>query len=273
MRGAVRPCARCDWCRRARAADHVTRLLVECLGHVRACLVTLTYATPNLPPGRSLSRADARAFLKRFRRAVEWHGGPRGLRIFLVGEYGTLSRRPHYHLILWGADHTTVWNGRSVHQLVEQCWGMGRVDVGTYWSDKAAAYVSGYVTKGCNLRGKVFPDGRIHEFSIFPKPALGSAGLSRAVDLLVGDDDPLAVIEATGDLPGRLDLGGSQRLARGKLLDMLREHVGVPRHFVPALKERKQLLALGVDVSVDASRRRHAELRLRDLLWGSFSDD
>lgn len=276
MRGAVRPCYRCDDCRKARAADLVTRLLVECLGHSLACLVTLTYADAFLPAGRSLSRADARAFLKRFRRAAEYHGGGSGLRIFLVGEYGTQSGRPHYHLIIWGADASTAWGGRSLPELVKDCWGKGSIDVGKYWSAKAASYVSGYVVKGLNIKGLSVLGDRIPEFTIFPRPALGAAGLSQLLELVVGDDDPLAVIEVEGDLPQRVALGsngGDERLLRGVLLDKLRLHAGVEPHRLGALKERKQLLALGVPVSIDEIARLRAERSIFNLLWERIDDD
>lgn len=273
MRGLVRPCYRCDGCRRARAADLVTRLLVETLGHKLACLVTLTYADEFLPPLRSLNRAHARSFLKRLRRAVEYHGGGRGLRLFLVGEYGTLSGRPHYHLIVWGADASTVWDGRSFSDLVAAAWSMGRIDVGTYWSDRAAGYVAGYVSKGLNVKGLSILGGRIPEFSIYPKPGLGQAGVPRALELLVADEDPMAVIDGLGDLPGRLDLGGSQRLVRGLLKDKLRLAAGVPRRRIGAVKERKQMLALGRDVSVAAVARRRAERSIFNLLWEVDDDE
>lgn len=268
VRGAVRPCGRCSGCRQARAADLVTRLLVETLGHALACLVTLTYRPRCLPAGGSLSRADARAFLKRLRRAVEYDGGGCGLRLFLVGEYGAKGGRPHYHLIVWGADQSTVYpSGRSFSELVEACWGKGRVDVGKYWSARAAGYVAGYVTKGHNVVGLEVLHGRIPEFSIFPRPGLGEAGLDHALKLLVGDDDPLAVIHGLGDLPARLDLGGSQRLVRGLLADKLRARAGASPAMVGAIKERKQLLALGADVSVATVARHRLERAIFDLIY------
>lgn len=252
--GALLPCYRCAACRQARGADLVTRLLVETLGHLVACLVTLTYRNDCLPEGRSLKRADVRAFLKRLRRAVEYNGGGVGLRLFVVAEYGTKSGRPHYHLIVWGLDASTVFpSGRCFPDLVNAAWGMGTVDVGKYWSAKAAGYVAGYVSKGLNVKGLDVLRGRSPEFSIFPnRPGLGGSGVSQLVKLLIGERDPLAVIEAERGLPRSIDLGGTVRLLRGRFYDQVMiaaglDHWSLAHHRATwreqsSVEDREQLL-------------------------------
>lgn len=94
------PCGRCVACRENKAADWVTRLMVETFYSTSAYFITLTYEDHFLPinkngyPGFSLS--DMTRFIKNLRNKV-----PDQIRYFYVCEYGKESRRPHYHMCLW----------------------------------------------------------------------------------------------------------------------------------------------------------------------------
>lgn len=240
MRGVLAACSRCLPCRQARGRVLVTRLLVESLGHDHKCLITLTYADPHLPAGRNLDPAQLAAAVRRLRFNFEHRTGAR-LRLFPVGEYGGQSGRPHYHAIVWGADHLTDCDGRSFPELVEAAWPFGRVDVGKYFSEAAAGYISGYVAKGHNLKGHFGLYGRHPEFVRFPcRPALGVPGLKRLLPLLLDGRDPLAVIAAHGDLPGVARLGNQDRPLGGYLLDLLRKEAGLSSLEVLALKDARK---------------------------------
>lgn len=256
MRGRWGPCSRCEACRRSRAAVAALRLEVEAFGHDAATMLTLTYARNpvTLVPG------DALVFRKRFRRLFEYHclqdrelrGLPAAelarrsrLRFFTVGEYSPRGR-PHLHVACFGADRSTVVNGRSLHELVQAAWGLGRTHPGRMWSPAVAGYLSGYIVKGFNVRGLDVLGDRVPEFSRWPqRPGLGVPGLHRLLPLLIGDRDGRAFVAAHGDVPSIVRLGDRDRVLGRFLLDRLRAFVGLSADEVRALKERVKLAESG----------------------------
>lgn len=122
--------------------------------HADNAFVTLTYSDEALPRSRlghpTLVTKHTQDFLKRFRKAAD----PIRIRYYLVGEYGDITQRPHYHLAVFGYP-TCLW-GRSRYQHRESCcsscdliraaWGHGLVDLGTLETN-SAQYIAGYVTK------------------------------------------------------------------------------------------------------------------------------
>lgn len=135
------------------------RLMLEKMSHADACFVTLTYRDEEIqhivewkgvgPVVGNLVPGDAQGWLKRLRSMVS----PRRLRFFLVGEYGEINGRPHYHAAVFGLPQ--CFNGRTNHRLKSCCsvckmvqasWGKGRIDVGEL-NEASSSYIAGYVTK------------------------------------------------------------------------------------------------------------------------------
>ena len=87
------PCGQCLPCRLNRRRTWTHRIMLEAMCHGDNAFVTLTYEDDNV---RSLVPKDPQDWLKRIRKAVE----PLRLRYYLVGEYGDISERPHYHVAL-----------------------------------------------------------------------------------------------------------------------------------------------------------------------------
>lgn len=99
-------------------------------------------------------------FLKRFRRAI----APAVVRYFLVGEYGDLNGRPHYHAILFG--YPPCVRGKTLQRDSSCCppcdfvrmhwthpnfdYSYGRVQLEVLQDLSGLEYVAGYVTKGLN---------------------------------------------------------------------------------------------------------------------------
>lgn len=113
------------------------------------CFVTLTYADDHLPAYGSLVKRDFQLFMKRLRAAI----APRRVRFFHCGEYGTMTGRPHYHVLLFGFDFTDkvpwrVRNGLPVWRspLLEELWTYGNSEIGSV-TFESAAYVARYVVK------------------------------------------------------------------------------------------------------------------------------
>lgn len=115
-------------------------------------------------------------FHKRLHNRLLYHRGV-GIRYFGVGEYGDISRRPHYHSIIFGYDFPDklIYSRNSKDQLVyssklaDEIWGLGNVKIGTV-SFESAAYVARYCCKKVDgvlrERGHYLvydADGLVHE--------------------------------------------------------------------------------------------------------------
>jgi hypothetical protein len=130
--------------------------MLEASKHGDTSFVTLTYSDDALPKNGSLSPEDHKNFMKRFRKSVE----PRRIRFYMVGEYGDVVGRPHYHYAMFGWPHC-YW-GRSRYRLghvncCEWCdrlrdrWQNGFIESAEL-TQKSAAYVARYVVKGLNAK-------------------------------------------------------------------------------------------------------------------------
>lgn len=87
-----------------RAAEWTTRIMHEAQLYESNCFITLTYATGNLPPNKSLTHRDYQLFMKRLRKHTAKHHAHNDVRFFMCGEYGEQEQRPHYHACLFNHD-------------------------------------------------------------------------------------------------------------------------------------------------------------------------
>lgn len=153
------PCGKCVDCRGRRASDWKARLMHEWKCHDAAQFVTLTYAPEHLPASGGLEYRDVQLFLKRVRSALKREGRP-SFRFFVAGEYGSETRRPHWHLIAFGLDLPDLEppgakNASSA--WLSALWGLGHVSVGPF-DEPALAYVTKYALK--QYRSRDGSDGR-----------------------------------------------------------------------------------------------------------------
>lgn len=158
------PCGQCILCRLEYARQNAVRITHEASLHDTNAFITLTYADEYLPLFNSLSSENKKAhpwqpakdrnhlskFLKRMRHEIG------RFRYYAVGEYGDETKRPHYHLCLFGHDFTheaitlrtnptRLWT----HPLLQRLWGLGHVSVGAL-TFQSAQYTAAYVTKKLN---------------------------------------------------------------------------------------------------------------------------
>lgn len=148
----LRPCGLCMNCRKNKAREWGTRIYHESKFYLDNSFITLTYDDENLPLNKfgvpTLVKRDLQLFMKRLRDYVD----PLEIRFFGVGEYGDETRRPHYHVIVFGlhpldyrfvTDYSEVENG-----YVVDCkpWKLGRVHVG-FVDIGSSMYVAGYGLK------------------------------------------------------------------------------------------------------------------------------
>lgn len=144
------PCRECIGCEDAAARDWATKCYCESKLHDRNCFLTLTYDQAHVPPHRMLRKRDVTLFIKRLRK----HFAPVRLRYFYVGEYGTRTWRPHYHLCGFGFDlddkkaYGKSKGGFPLYEsaTLDRLWGMGKCTVQDMTAE-TAYYAAGYCTK------------------------------------------------------------------------------------------------------------------------------
>lgn len=137
------PCGQCCLCREQYAKQWAVRASVENLMHDKSVFLTLTYKPECLPEDRSVHKRDLQLFMKRLRKLCK----NKKIRYFACGEYGDLSKLPHYHLIVYGiSKNDPVFVNMLGRSGDCKAWPYGRCFVGdvTFQSCK---YVAGYVAK------------------------------------------------------------------------------------------------------------------------------
>lgn len=93
------PCNKCYACLIRRQKEWIVRLSQEAKSSSDVHFVTLTYDEQSLPWGSILPVLDKKGiqkFMKRLRKGLQ-----PGIKYYLVGEYGTITKRPHYHMIIY----------------------------------------------------------------------------------------------------------------------------------------------------------------------------
>lgn len=144
------PCGRCGFCTKTRKSDWVFRLEEEMRHHVDCSFITLTYANNELTfvNGTSqLVKEDLQKFFKRVRK----HGYK--FRYYAVGEYGSHTYRPHYHIILFGS---------VPEKELNQSWSKGLIHVGSV-TPASVAYCCKYII---NSKALFMKQGRMPPFAV-----------------------------------------------------------------------------------------------------------
>lgn len=164
-RTVVVRCGQCIGCRADVSRDWATRIIDEARFYQSNWFVTLSFDDEHLPDDLCVRRDDVQLFVMRAAKAAKRRGllEGSGLRCFYNGEYGTETKRPHYHLILFGLGLTDLkkWkrNERGEQMwtspFLEKVWGKGRVIIGSV-SAESAGYVAGYAVRDKWAKSKVY---------------------------------------------------------------------------------------------------------------------
>lgn len=148
------PCGQCIGCRLKYSAQWAARCFHESQLYEDNCFLTLTFSPEFLPADGNISVRDCQLFIKRLRKKFS----SVRIRFAYCGEYGELSQRPHYHLLVFGFDFPdkTLWSEKDGMKLwrseiLEQLWPFGNSLIGSLSFD-SAAYVARYMCK--KLKGK-----------------------------------------------------------------------------------------------------------------------
>lgn len=128
-----------------------------------AAFLTFTYDDEHLPlsfnGNPTLNKTDVQRFLKRLRKKCQAK-----IKYYFVGEYGTQTKRPHYHCIIFNLPASALRVGSD---LLADTWGLGLIQI-----DPCNMGSMSYVTKYL-MKGRWQPlnelDDRDSEFSLMSK--------------------------------------------------------------------------------------------------------
>ena len=128
------PCGKCHSCKKDRLNSWRLRLNAECHRYPDSHFITLTFDDEYLRKFGKHPNKAVRLFLDRLRK---YYG--KGIKHFIIGEYGERKHRFHYHGILFNCSKL---NADELHKI----WKYGFVYLG-YVNEKTANYVCKYLTK------------------------------------------------------------------------------------------------------------------------------
>lgn len=148
------PCGSCPGCLMERSQSWSLRCRHEASCWDHNVFLTLTYDDEHLPWHGSLDKTHLSKFLKRLRRAKSGvqslPGSERApIRFFACGEYGTRTKRAHYHVLLFNVrfeDAVVHGKGTFTSQLLSRLWPFGTHVLGSL-TPASAAYTAGYCQK------------------------------------------------------------------------------------------------------------------------------
>lgn len=135
------PCGKCLVCLSNKRQDWAFRLMQEYKVSKSSFFVTLTYSEKYYPHTHGVSKRHVQLFLKRLR-----HITP-NIRYYAVGEYGTLTGRAHYHIIIFNSDEKAIretWTLRN--KVTNKIEPIGLVHIGKV-TEKSVQYVLKYVVQ------------------------------------------------------------------------------------------------------------------------------
>lgn len=142
------PCGQCLQCRLEYARQWAVRCVHEAQMHPKNCFITLTYSDDKLP-GPKLQYSDFQKFMKRLRKI---QNDPIG--VFVTGEYGEKTKRPHWHALLfnWSPSDSTYFRsnerGDRIYKSasLDSIWGLGHCEIGSV-TFESAGYCARYAAK------------------------------------------------------------------------------------------------------------------------------
>lgn len=182
------PCGKCPACKERRVKEWAFRLMKEAEASFSSHFVTLTFDSKNVPltpKGRMtlvdkidkvengkvkkvLDERSVSAFIKRLR-YHETGSAKSSIKYYAAGEYGSKTKRPHYHLILF--------NVKDIENI-RRSWTYGSIHIDKC-TPASAAYTCKYIDK--ETRIPAYPgDDRLPEYSRMSK-GIGKNFLTDAI--------------------------------------------------------------------------------------------
>lgn len=177
------PCRHCWQCCQNRVNDLVGRALCEAAYSDWTVTISLTYAPRDDGADKVLTPGHFQTFIKNLRNERRYQPGCENhhkIRYLVVGEYGEMKGRSHFHAILFGDGPRLEISPKNKEPWPhhKRCW-PSSWPYGHVWADhnsdeKSLRYVCKYLLK--NEPGKYW-------FSCSKKPTLGSAFFKERAEL------------------------------------------------------------------------------------------
>lgn len=160
------PCGQCIGCRLAYSREWANRCMLEAKEHKNNWFLTVTYRDEHLPltpivnteTGElthisTLRPKDIQKFIKDLRRYYEHHYNHKGIRFYLCGEYGSLTERAHYHILIYNLPiydlklHKKMRTGPLYNsETLEKIWKKGFIGI-CEMTWETCAYTARYMMK------------------------------------------------------------------------------------------------------------------------------
>lgn len=188
------PCGHCSECLNMISRAWAFRILKEAEQHEENYFITFTYDNNNLPSNRMLIEDEISKFNKKLKVYLNRKGLPSDFRFYGVGEYGSHTYRPHYHVIYFGLsipDLVFIMKDKNnnLHfssKFIKEIWNKGNIDIGSV-DVGSACYVARYCDKKMRLskyeKDKLQQKGIVPEFSrMSRRPGIGSDFLEEAIE-------------------------------------------------------------------------------------------
>lgn len=143
------PCGHCTLCREQKRKHVAAMCQMECQQHQTLPLfTTLTFADKYLPED-GVDPRDVQLFMKRLRISLKRkYKVDVNLRTAYCGEYGKQTKRPHYHILIWGFPYEKFrWNFLKIDRFIRACWHQGLTYTEPCTNCNCGQYIAKYMTK------------------------------------------------------------------------------------------------------------------------------
>lgn len=162
-------CGKCYVCQSKRTSGWGFRLAKQSELYVHSLFVTLTYNNESIPFSkngfRTLKKDDLTNFFKRLRKSATL---VQKITYYACGEYGTLKKRPHYHIILFGCTYSQITRAWAHYDKTKKQYKpIGEIYFGNV-QGASCSYVLKYLTKPKTV-GLHPRDDREPEYSVMSK--------------------------------------------------------------------------------------------------------
>ena len=191
------PCGCCRECLADNSKQWAFRILKEAAQYENNYFVTITYNEDNIPNDRMLDKNFFTDFNKKLKTYLSRNGLKSDFRFYGVGEYGSKTARPHYHVIYFGLDlqdlkFEYIDSNHNLHfssKLLDQVWQKGFIDIGSV-DIGSACYVARYCDKKRRLttseKKDLLEKGIVPEFAAMSRrPGIGASYYDEAYDRFI----------------------------------------------------------------------------------------
>ncbi|AXH73759.1 MAG: replication initiator protein [Microviridae sp.] len=250
--GGLTPCGQCLPFRINKVRKWTFRLMLEYLGSKEACWVTLTYNDEHLPhayfdkttsrifegtnQSGTLAPEHMQLFIKRLRRKL-----PKKIRFFYCGEYGDHTKRPHYHLCIFGVGKHWVDTIRSAWMNPDTKMPIGLIHI-TDLTPENIKYTCGYALKKMTKKTDFRLNGSYPEF-IRCSQGIGKHSISKIAESLNCKSAQLYYL-TQNDIPRTFTVMGKDypidRYTRTKILQFLNKEDHAKEHGEKRFKKEMQ---------------------------------